>query len=338
MHPLHGVLKLMDSADSQQQISAITALQCLLQDQPECLLDASKGKQYDLARLIRHLAQALDHHEHVVQAAALSCLRAMSDSQACLDAMASTGAQLLEALSKHLGHGVLSDIMKAAWVVTAVQRHAVDDDVCGSASGSVVVWSTSSHKLPGGSVSAPGFTSSCEAAEQNCVDQLVQMLRISMLGTRSVMAKQEYCEAACGLSQLIRHRRMLFGLEAAGKLQTKAGQQGALQLLVQCLSFQDCRQLHATSALASLVWNHYANQAALVHQGSLKALVAICLGACPEAAAAAAACVSNLLHAWPGRPMALASKAALQPLAEALDSASPALQDRAAKALQLIIQ
>ena len=332
VHPLHGILQLMDSPDFQQHSTGLTALQCLLQDQPEALLDAAKGEQLSMSSLVGHLVQALEQPERAVQAAALWCLRAMTDSQACLHAMSSAGPHLLEHVAFHIGRAILTDIINAAWIMTAIQRHHVNDS-CISSSCLRTSWSSLLQKSPGSVAAGVPWA---EAAEQECVAQLVQLLKDTIRNTAASKACQAQSEAACGLYQLIWHRRTASGPQAAGKLQSAAAQQGGLQILVQLLSSQAPLQLHAVSALTCLVWNHYANQAALVSQGSLRGLIAICLAACPEAAASAAACLGNLLHAWPGRPMALETKAALQPLAEALDLPSLELQARAAKALQLI--
>ncbi|KAK9825065.1 hypothetical protein WJX74_005721 [Apatococcus lobatus] len=90
-------------------------------------------------------------------------------------------------------------------------------------------------------------------------------------------------------------------VSAATWLQTLIAQQGGLQILYPLLSSQPPLQLHAVSALGSLVFNHYSNQVALMQQGSLGTLVGCPLDvgmmySSPEMAYGFCMCLINRRH------------------------------------------
>ena len=332
IQPLCGILELLDMADTQQQGTGIIALDMLLRDQPNMLSDGVND--YESQCLVWHLLSALGNESSATQSAALRCLRAMADSPSKLCSM--VGPNLEQSLLSRLGRGDLADTLNTAWLLQLLQRSdhvRLPDSAAPAASADVhSSWSRGLH--PNWRANRTDVHWSAQA-ESACVQQLVQMLQ----GSAHELvpeAAQSKAEAACALDLLIRHRREVSGSEAATWLQSVAAEQGGLQALLQLLSSQASLQLHAVSALGSLVCNHHSNQTAVMQRGSLGIVIALCMSACPEVAESASRCVANLLHAWPGQPVALATKTALHALVSELDSPSQSCQDRAARALQLI--
>lgn len=263
-----------------------------------------------------------------MQSSALRCTRALAQSRACLEAMAAAGHALLQPLLSHVGCADVPDILNATWIIHLIQQEQQDAVAASSSCKPLSSLQAKSGRHADSSVCL-------EQSEASCVTTLLHILQ-GLAPPIHAEAIQSKAEAACALDMLIQHRSCASGTEAGRKLQLAAAQQGGLHILAQLLSAPAPPQLHFVAALSSLVWNNSTNQAALISQGTLGSMVVLCISPCPRVSAATAACIANLLHAWPGHPMALATKMALQPLVSSLDAPSQHLQDRAARALQLI--
>ena len=258
----------------------------------------------------------------------------MADSLSRL--CSAVGPDFEQILLSRLGRGDLADTLNTAWLMQLLQRSNHGKLPNSSAPAALADVHSSWSRGLQQKWKANGTDAHWSAqAESTCVQQLVQMLKGSAHELVPAAA-QSKAEAACALDLLIRHRREVSGPEAATWLQSVAAEQGGLQALIQLLSSQASLQLHAMSTLGGVVCNHHSNQMALMQQGSLGTIIALCMSACPEMAESAGRCVANLLHAWPGHPVALATKTALHALVSELDSPYQSCRDRAAQALQLI--
>lgn len=328
--PVCAILDLLDTMNAEHQGTAIIALDMLLQDRPDMLSDAVKAPDSQPASsLVWHVSSALVHTSSSTQSAALRCLRVMAESPTLLCCMAGI-SELEHLLQSFLDRCDLADILNAAWLLHLLQQPQQ---------------TKLSRALSADPLQMRGLRPKCswkgmdpglsEQHESSNVRQLVQMLQGS---AHELLAEavQSKAEAACALHLLIMRRCQISGLQAASGLQVAAAQQGGLQFLVHLLSCRALLQLHAMSALRSLICNHYGNQAALMQQGSLGTVITLCMSTCGEVAKSAAGCVGSLLHNWPGQPVALATKTALQSLVTELDCPSQERQERAAQALSLI--